>query len=195
MKEISEDLPLRLWSVRSKLFRMKITEKLESSFLFVAAIALIAASAYSQRVDPARVKINNLVGLDSTYAAVLKVLGKPRKETRPVKEECTGGHEKTVDFDGLSFYFMDGANPGKKGYRVMSFDVTTPRVNVSGVKLGDDEATVRRRFGKPKSVDTDKATGETTWVYEIGEQQGPGQTSVAFKKGRVTAISSAYQVC
>lgn len=174
---------------------MKIYRKLNLSLLLLAMIALIATAADSQRADPARVKINNLIGLDSTYAQVVKALGKPRKETRPVKEECTGGHEKTVDFDGISFYFMDGANPGKKGYRVMSLDVMTPRVSVSGIKLGDNEATVRRRFGNPKSVDTDKSTGETTWTYEIGEKQGPGQTSVTFKKGRVTAISSAYQVC
>jgi len=169
--------------------------KLLKVLILMGAVMIVETGVHSQTVNPARVKINNMVGLDSTYAAVVKALGKPRKETRAVKEECTGGHEKTVDYDGISFYFMDGANPGKKGYRVMSFDVKTSRISVSGVKLGDDEATVMRRFGKPKSIDSNKATGETTWTYEIEEKQGPGQTSVTFKKGRVTAISSAYQVC
>ena len=186
---------LPLLQIPIKLLRMKLRSEVKISFLLIFVVTFTTTGLWAQRVDPARIKIKNLVGLDSTYAAVVKALGKPRKETRPQKEECTGGHEKTVEYDGISFYFMDGANPGKKGYRVMSFDVATPRVSVSGIKLGDDEATVRRHYGKPKSIDTDKATGETTWVYEIGEKQGPGQSSITFKKGHVTAIGSAYQVC
>lgn len=174
---------------------MKIGKKLRRILLSVAGVGLVASAAYSQKVDPARLKINNLIGLDSTYAQVITAFGKPRKETRPVKEECAGGHEKTVSYAGVSFYFMDAANPGKTGYRVMSFDVTSPRFSVSGVKVGDSQAAVRFRLGKPASVDTNKSAGQTTWHYEIGEDQGPGETTVTFKNARVIAIGSAYQAC
>lgn len=163
--------------------------------ILTVAVATIAAAAYSQTVDPARLKIKSLIELNSTYPQVVKALGKPLRETRPVKEECAGGHEKTVSYAGLSFYFMDAANPGKNEYLVMSFDVTSPRYSVSGAKVGDSQAAVRLRFGKPTSVETDKRSGQTTWIYEIDEKQGPGQTTVTFKRGRVIAIGSAYQAC
>lgn len=164
--------------------------------MIAATITTTVACVFSQTVNPAKIKISGAVGLDSTYAQVIKLLGKPKKETKPQKEECTGGHEKTVDYDGLSFYFMDGADLHKKAYVVMSFDLTSTRLAVSGVKVGDTEVAVRQHYGKPKSIDADKTTGETTWTYEISERQGgPGQTSVTFKKGKVTAIGSSYQVC
>ena len=174
------------------MYRIKFSWQL---FLFVLVIFSVV-SALSQSVIPGKLKINGVVGLDSTYEQVVKLLGKPTKETRPQKEECTGGHEKTVDFEGVSFYFMDGPSKGKKTYVVMSFDLSSQKLTVSGVRIGDDGAAVRRRYGKPKSVDTDKSTGETTWTYDISEKQGgPGQTTVTFKNGRVIAIGSSYTVC
>lgn len=162
----------------------------------VAMVIFAALSVFTQSVYPAKLKINGLVGLDSTYAQVVKLLGKPRKETKPGKEECTGGHEKTVEYDGITFYFMDGPSRGHKTYLVMSFDLTSPKLTVSGVKIGDGESIVRNRYGKPKSVDEDKSTGETTWTYEITERQGgPGQSTITFKNGRVTEIGSSYSVC
>jgi hypothetical protein len=161
----------------------------------MAATVLTASGVSAQRVDPANIKVNNLVGLNSTYAQVVKAFGKPRRETRPVKEECAGGHEKTVSYAGLSFYFMDAADPSKTAYLVMSFDVTSPRFSVSGAKVGDSEASIRSRFGKPTSVETNRSAGQTTWTYEIGEKQGPGQTTVTFKRGRVTVIGSAFLAC
>jgi hypothetical protein len=168
-----------------------------SKALFLVAMFMsTVACVFAQSVNPAKLQISGAVGLDSTYAAVVKLLGKPRKETRPQKEECTGGHEKTVEYDGLSFYFMDGTVPGKKAYLVMSFDLTSPRLTVSGLKIGDSETLVKQKYGKPKSIDTDKSTGETSWTYEISEKQGgPGQTTVTFKNGKVTAIGSSYMVC
>jgi hypothetical protein len=161
----------------------------------IIAIAAIAGAAYAQTTDTAQLKINNLVGLDSTYSQAVKAFGKPQRETRPVREECAGGHEKTVNYPGLSFYFMDAVDPGKNAYLVVSFDVTSPRYSVSGAKVGDSQATIRQRFGKPTSVETDKRSGQTTWAYEIGERLGPGQTTVTFKHGRVTVIGSAFMVC
>jgi hypothetical protein len=163
--------------------------------ILTIALALVSQSAFPQTVNPAKLKINGIIGLDSTYAQMLKAFGKPSKETKPVSEECTGGHEKTVNYAGLEFYFMDGPSRGGKTFLVMSFDVSSPKFTVSGVKIGDSEATVRSRFGRRFTVDTDKATGEKTWHYEIGERDGPGWTTVTFKNGKVISIGSAYTVC
>ena len=154
---------------------------------------LAAAFSFARGVNPAKLKINGLVGLDSTYARVVKALGKPTKETRPQAEECTGGHEKTVKYTGLSLYFMDGSSRDKKTYMVMSFEVTRAGFTVSGVKVGDSEAVVRRLLGRPKSIDN--ADGEKIWQYEIPDPPGPGWTSISFKNGKVTNIASSYTVC
>jgi hypothetical protein len=165
-------------------------------FVSVLTLLFIAAgSALSQSVNPARLKINGIIGLDSTYAQMINAFGKPAHETRPQHEECTGGNEKTVKYAGLEFYFMDGTTMKGKTYRVMSFDVSSPKYTVSGIKLGDTEGAVRTKFGKRFTVEKDAAKGETYWNYEIGEKDGPGQTTVTLKNGKVTAISSSYTVC
>src|ERR1041385_1014846 len=101
--------------------------KIALSLVLAAMMAIASGSAFAQAVNPAKLKINGVIGLDSTYAVVVKALGKPAKETKPQSEECTGGHEKTVKYPGLEFYFMDGATPGKKAYAVMTFDVSSPK--------------------------------------------------------------------
>jgi hypothetical protein len=159
-------------------------------------VLLAVAPLFAQKVNQAKLKINGIVGLDSTYAQVVKTFGKPAKETKPQKEECTGGREKTVDYAGLTFYFMSGPSRDHKTFLVMSFDVTSTKYAVSGIKLGDSEAVVRQRLGTRFTSDKDDATGKTAWIYEISERNGgPGQTTVTFKNGKVVGISSAYAVC
>jgi hypothetical protein len=90
---------------------------------------------------------------------------------------------------------MDGDSPGGKTFMVMSFDVSSTKWTVSGLKIGDSEAAVRSKFGRRYTADTDAATGEKIWHYEIGERDGPGWTTVTFKNGKVVNIGSAYTVC
>ena len=170
---------------------MKLSRVLILALLTAFALPLVSA----QTVNTAKLKINGKVGLDSTYAQVVAALGKPAKETKPGPEECTGGHEKSVEYAGLSFYFMDGPSRSKKTFLVMGFNVTSPKYTVSGIKIGDTEAVVRQKFGSKFTTDTDRSTGETAWQYEIGEKDGPGWTTIIFKKGKVVNIGSAYTVC
>jgi len=160
--------------------------------LFVLAVTPL----FGQSVNPAKLKINGVVGLDSTYAQVIKLFGRPRKETKPVTSECTGDRERSVEYNGLSFYFADGPGPSKKTFLVMSFDLTSPKYTVSGVKVGDTEAVVKSKFGNRYTVDTDTATGEKTWRYDISERNGgPGGTTVTFKNGKVVSIGSGFLLC
>jgi hypothetical protein len=173
----------------------KVKKLINSIPLLLMVVLLIAAPLFAQTVNPAKLKINGVVGLDSTYAKVINALGKPVKETKAQREECTGGHEKTVKYNGLEFYLMDGPSHDKKTYLVMSFSVTSSKYTVSGVKLGDTESAVRTKLGRKFTTDIDLATGEKTWHFEIGERDGPGQTTVTFKNGKVVSIGSAYAVC
>jgi hypothetical protein len=169
--------------------------KYSRTLIPIAVLAFAAVQVFGQAVNTAKLKINGMIGLDSTYAQVVKAFGKPSKETKPIAEECTGGHEKSVEYAGLSFYFMDGSSRSRKVYEVMNFEVSSPKFTVSGVKVGDSEAVVKRRFGRKFTVETDTAKGEKTWQYEIDEAEGPGWTTVTFKNGRVVSIGSAYMVC
>lgn len=165
--------------------------------VFAAAIALtlFAASAiFTQTFNPAKIKFKGL-GLDSTYSQVVKVLGNPESE-EPAKEEgCIGGKEKSVKYPGLSFYFMDGDSKDKKTYEVKAFELTAPDILVSGIKIGDTPAVVKRRFGSKYSADNDREAGQITWLYAMNDREGPGTTRVVFKNGKVSMIASDFLVC
>jgi hypothetical protein len=162
--------------------------------ILASALVFAAAPVFAQTVNPAKVKING-VGLDSSYAQVVKALGKPASETKPVEEACIGAHEKYVKYAGLHLYFMDGDSRSGKTFEVKNFQVKSPKWVVSGVKVGDTEAVVRSKFGRRFTVGTDPESRQKMWTYEMNDQDGPGWTTVTFKNGRVTSISSAFQVC
>jgi len=173
------------------------SENVKKSRVLGLVLSVFAVTPlFGQSVNPAKLRINGVIGLDSTYTQVIKLLGKPRKETKPVTSECTGDREKSVEYDGLSFYFADGPGPSKKTFLAMSFDLTSPKYTVSGVKIGDSEAVVKSKFGPRFTADADTATGDKTWRYEISERNGgPGGTTVTFRKGKVVAIGSGYLLC
>ncbi|HQU92164.1 MAG TPA: hypothetical protein PLK77_07695 [Pyrinomonadaceae bacterium] len=154
---------------------------------------ILAASTYAQTTNPAKLKING-IGLDSTFAQVTKALGKPKKDGKATREECIGGREKTVDFDGATFYFMDGDSKNRKTFEVKSFAITSPKYSVSGIKVGDTEHNVRRRLGT-KFTKSDDETGATIWTYEFPDPGSPGSTIIFISRGKVTKITSAHQVC
>lgn len=161
---------------------------------FVILLAVVFVIPVTGQVHPVKLKIKG-VGLDATYAQVVRVLGKPVRDDRPTPEECIGAREKSVEYRGLSIYFMDGDSRDGKTFEVKSFEVTAGRWVVSGVKIGDTQAVVRQRYGRRYTVDKHPETGELTWLYDISDTDGPGTTMVSFKDGKVVSISSGYQVC
>jgi hypothetical protein len=174
---------------------MDLIMKLFQILILFTLLAIAAAAASAQSVDPAPLKINGAVGLDSSYAQIVKSLGKPVKETKAVHEECAGGREKTVKYAGLELGFMDAASNDSKTFELVSFNVSSAKYTVSGVKVGDTEATVRAKFGKKFTIDKDAAKGETYWTYEMSDRDGPGQTTISFKNGKVNSISSSLMMC
>ncbi len=161
----------------------------------IGALGLVlAATAFGQTTNPAKLKING-IGLYSTLAQVTKALGKPTKDGKATKEGCIGGREKTVEFDGASFYFMDGDSKNGKTFEVKGFEVTSSKYVVSGIKVGDTELNVRRRLGTKFTKSKDDESGADIWTYDFPESEDPGSTSIHITRGKVTKITSAHQVC
>ncbi len=158
------------------------------------AVVLLAVPVFGQTVNPAKLKLKG-IGLDSTYAQVVRALGKPGSEEPAKAEGCIGGRERSIMYPGLSFYMMDGGSKSGKTFEVKAFEITAPKYLVSGIKIGDTPALVRKRFGRKYTVDTEREPNEITWTYEMGDRYGPGSTSVIFKNGKVMKIASSYQVC
>ncbi len=157
-------------------------------------VVFTSASVSAQAVNTAQIKVKG-VGLDSTYAQVVRALGKPQTEEAAKDEGCIGAHEKSVEYAGVSFYFMDGDSKDGKTFEVKAFEVTAARHLVSGIKIGDTPSTVRKKYGRKHTVDTEREPGEIIWFYEMNDRYGPGTTAVVFKNGKVIRISSSYQVC
>lgn len=170
---------------------MKISLRVLSS-AFVLGLAVSAVHA--QTANPAKLKFRG-IGLDSTFAQVVKALGKPKLDGKAMAEECVGGLEKDVEYDGAKFHFMNGDSKGGKTFEVKSFEVTDAKFVVSGVKVGDPEALVRKMFGRKYTTDKDPDSGETIWHYAMNDREGPGTTTFKFKNGKVTFIASDFQVC
>ena len=152
-------------------------------------LVLVVAGACFGQLDPGKLKFNG-VGLGSTYGQVKKALGKPSRETKPKREECTGGQERNVYYDGASLFFMD---QGSKNFDLVGFEVTSPKYSISGIKVGDTQLTVRRILGSKFRAETDRPAGTTVWTYEMDGETG--STTVTFKKGKVVKIESAYLMC
>ena len=152
-------------------------------------VVLVMAGACLGQLDPGKLRLNG-VGLGSTYGQVKKALGKPSKESKPKREECTGGKERNVYYDGAALFFMD---EGKKTFDVVAFEVTSPQYSVSGIKVGDTQLTVRRVLGSKFSSETNQQEGTTAWTYEMDGETG--SATVTFKKGKVVKIESAYLMC
>ncbi len=165
---------------------------------FIAFALLIMVFTFdtvsAQTVNTARIKFKG-IGLDSTYAQVVKALGNPENEDIAKEEGCIGGREKSIKYAGISFYMMDGDSKGGKTFEVKAFELTAPGYLVSGIKIGDTPATVRKKYGRKYTVDTERESGEITWLYAMNDRDGPGSTRVVFKNGRVSMIASDYLVC
>jgi hypothetical protein len=165
---------------------------LKITLVFTALI--VVAPCFGQTANPAKLKFSG-IGLDSTYAQVVRAIGKPASEGKATREECIGGREKSVKYPGLTLYFMDGDSRGGKTFELKSFQITSPRWVVSGIKVGDTEAVVRTKIGRKYDASTDPDTGNPMWSYDMGDRDGPGTTNVVFRNGKVIEISSAYAVC
>ncbi len=162
--------------------------------LLLGVVFLSSVAVSAQALNPAKIKFRGL-GLDSTYQQVVRTLGKPESETEPAREECIGAHEKTVKYPGLEMFMMDGDSKDGKTFEIKSFEITTAAYSVSGIKVGDSEAVVKKRLGKRFRPEPGVEAGERVYFYRMNDTEGPGTTRFAFKNGKLVLIASDYLVC
>jgi hypothetical protein len=151
---------------------------------------LASAAAFSQSTIRDGLKVNGLA-LGSTYAATVRKLGKPTRDVTRKADECTGSRTRTLTYPGLKVELIEGDR--RNDFTVFSFDVTSAKWDVSGVKIGDTPATIERLFGKTGRTIEKERTGPR-WFYEMTDE-APGGTNFYFRNGKVVEISSTYEMC
>ena len=153
-------------------------------------VLIFAASGFAQSSLPSGPKVNG-VGLDATYAEVVRKLGKPtRQVTDKNLDECTGSHIRTLYYPGLKIELFDAE---KNVYKVFSFEITSAKWDVSGSKLGDSSAKVQKLFGT-RGRSSEKDGAETIWYYEMNED-APGLSNFHFRNGKLSKVQFGYTMC
>ena len=160
------------------------------SLLAIVLISL-TGTAYSQVSLSQGPKVNGL-GLGATRIEVLKKLGKPLSETKRDAGECIGGTEMTLRYPGLKLVLWDDPDDARK-FTVGEVEVTSAKWDVSGSRVGQTSAEVKRLFGT-RSLE-EKQAGSPVWFYYMDENISPGSTNFHFRSGKVVKIVSLWQMC
>lgn len=156
-------------------------------------LLLLAAPVFSQNSIVKGVKINGL-GLGATYRDVIRKFGKPGSEKKRKADECVGGTEMTLNYPGLKFRLWDDHGNPKK-FTVGWLEVTSARWDVSGARVGNKAASIKKLVGTRTSEEIDSDTGRRVWYYEMDENVGPGTTNFSFRGGKVVGIVSLWLMC
>ena len=153
-------------------------------------LTTLAVSGLSQTSIKDGLNVNG-VGLGAKYTDVVKKLGKPTRDvTNRKMDECIGAHIRTINYPGLKLELSDD---GKRVFTVFSFEVTSTNWNVSGAKVGSEQADIQKLFGvKGRTVQKEKAG--PLWLYEMTDES-PGSSNFFFKAGKVVKIQSGYEMC
>lgn len=168
---------------------MKTTTVIGALGLVLVSVLLAAGQ---KKADPANMSFKGLK-VGSTYAQVVKALGKPKSDGPATDEGCIGAQEKWVKYDGAEFYMMNGDSEDRKTFEVKMFIVTSNKYTVSGIRVGDDENAVRIKLGRGYvQSDDDDTEGAKVWSYEF---DAPGFTTVKFLNGKVISIGSMWLIC
>ncbi len=137
-------------------------------------------------------KINGL-GLGATRQQVVAKFGKPLAETKKKADECVGGTEVTLQYPGLKFRLWEDVDEPRR-FTVGWFEVRSAQWLVSGIRVGDSAAAVRKKFGMRTSQATEKRSGFTTWYYEMDEE-APGSTNFSFRNGKLFSVTAIWLMC
>jgi hypothetical protein len=127
--------------------------------------------------------------LGATYQAVIAKFGKPTRVRTNKMDECIGDRTRDVEYPGLKFELAESDGT----FTVYSFEVTSPKYDVSGVKVGDPIAKVQKRFGNVRRTVEKEKLGPR-WFYDMTDEN-PGGTNFYFRGGKVYSISTTYMMC
>ena len=163
---------------------MKYTKRL----LFAAFLAVVtfSTSASAREVD---LKINGSVGLGTSYAAVIKNLGKPSKIKKEKSIDVCGDGKPytatTISYPGLIIELSDISH---NGTFVGSIELTSSKWSLgSGIKVGATQKEVIARFGKTSDVT------KTSLIYT--NKGNDGGAEFKFKAGKLVSVNWGSAFC
>lgn len=164
---------------------------MKALFILLITVLFVVAS-FAQTSLRAGPKINGLA-LGATREEVIRKLGKPTSESKKDAGECVGGIEMTLTYPGLKISLWDDSENPKK-FTAGMFEVTSAKWNVSGARIGQTRAEVKKLFGT-RSFEGSGDDGLPFWGYEMAEDSGPGTTSFTFRRGKLSSIQAAWLMC
>ena len=158
--------------------------------LLVGCVLLAASVVSAQSSLPKGLTVNG-VALDAKYAEVTWKLGKPTRVATTAKiNECIGARIRTVYYPGLKIEMVEGDSKGD--FHIFSFEITSPKWDVSGVRVGDPSGKVQKLFGtRGRRVENNPTV---VWFYDMNEES-PGSSNFFFRAGNVYKISTTYEMC
>lgn len=160
---------------------------------FVLIILLLAGTASAQTSLKEGPKVNGL-GLGDRREDILRWMGKPASQSKKKADECVGGTELTLRYPGLVFSLWDDPRDPKK-FTVGAFEVTSARWDVSGSKVGQNYAAIRKLFGTRGFEGKEDRTRLPFWSYEMDEEKSPGTTTFVFRGGRLVKVTAMWMMC
>jgi len=132
------------------------------------------------------------VGLGASYAQVIKAFGKPKKDTTTNGDECRGGKQRLLEYDGISFDLYLYDDDANAQFNVGMIEITSAKWLASGLKVGAPLSAVTRKLGEPTSKEPGRLKREILRHYNFGESDGPGNTMLTFRNGKLFKITSFY---
>ena len=136
------------------------------------------------------------VGLGSSYAAVLRQLGRPvsskREKIIDAEEVCGPSYTSLrLTYDGVVLE-LHGDLKGRN-FRVVEMDITSPKFIVApGVRIGMTEAETRSRLGGPPHQERTDSDFRVLYYVTKGNDGGAG---LYFRDGRLVKIAWNYTMC
>ncbi|HKP69567.1 MAG TPA: hypothetical protein VJV05_09805, partial [Pyrinomonadaceae bacterium] len=95
----------------------------------------------------------------------------------------------TLNYPGLEAVLIgDGS---AQGFEIVAMTITSKKWNASGVRIGDSQANVEKRFGKPNAT---HAAGDVTTI-EYATLDNLGLVKFEFTKGKLTKMLMAETLC
>ena len=127
----------------------------------------------------------NGITLNDSLAKVQQQLGKPSRQTMTEPNECNDGKaDMQLHYSGMVVTLSQDA---KNQFLVSSIDINSPTRLVSGVRIGDSVAQVKRVFGSGE-------TSNNVMVYDFEPQSG--QTyEFTIRAGKVSHIKFNSYMC
>lgn len=161
--------------------------------LVTILLSVFAVAAAGQGANEVKYRISvNGVGLGANYDQVTKVFGKPKKEETSAGDECRGGTQRLMEYDGVSFVLYRYDDGPKGQFNVDSIEIDSAKWPASGLKIGMSLSAVTRKLGEPTRKEPGRRYREILRHYSFEDSDSPGSTMLTFYKGKLAKISTHY---